>query len=75
MYSFEVNLSQLFLYNGLLVEIMFKVKPGIDALFEWARQLVSLEGPIEPPHESSFKRFLATGKFLSRENVSKPLSS
>jgi len=58
--------------SGMLVEDPFKGNPDIDAFFEQARQLGSVEGPIEPPHPLSSKNFPGIGKLLSGESVSNP---
>ena len=72
MYSFDVKLSQFFLYSAMLVEDPFKGKPDIDALFERVRELSSLEEPNEPLDASSSKNFPGSGKRISGESVSSP---
>ncbi|EOA21171.1 hypothetical protein CARUB_v10001519mg [Capsella rubella] len=54
--------------SGMLVQDPSK-KDDVDEIFNQARQLGAVEGPLEPP-SSSARSFTGTGRLLSGENVS-----
>ncbi|XP_010422252.1 PREDICTED: plant UBX domain-containing protein 4-like isoform X1 [Camelina sativa] len=54
--------------SGMLVQDPSK-KDDVDEIFNQARQLGAVEGPLEPPTSSS-RSFTGTGRLLSGENVS-----
>ncbi|CAN8246309.1 unnamed protein product [Cochlearia groenlandica] len=54
--------------SGMLVQDPTK-KDDVDEIFNQARQLGAVEGPLETPSSSSSRSFTGTGRLLSGESV------
>ncbi|KAG6471693.1 plant UBX domain-containing protein 4-like [Zingiber officinale] len=55
--------------SGMLVQDPSKDGNSVDAIFEQARQMGAMQGPVEPNQSSSSRSFTGTGRLLSGETV------
>lgn len=53
----------------MLVQDPSKDGNSVDAIFEQARQMGAMQGPVEPSQSSSSRSFTGTGRLLSGETV------
>ena len=59
-----------FFFSGMLVQDPTKGNNDVDSIFNQARELGAVEGPIDPSSASSSSRsFAGTGRLLSGETI------